>query len=158
MQTDKDVMQLMAEGNQNRTVGSTSMNAQSSRSHSILELSVHVHGHSNVMGVQLRGTLHLTDLAGSERVGRSMANATGERLEEAQAICINLSLSALGNVIEALQKNSKQARFEQLVRSRCSCHLAAASAECAASALTSADHAYIWASCSSSSQPMANRE
>jgi len=67
-------MQLMSEGNQNRTVGSTSMNAQSSRSHSIL--SVHVHGHSNVMGVQLRGTLHLIDLAGSERYSSASADPT----------------------------------------------------------------------------------
>jgi len=80
-QTEEDVMQLMCEGNQNRTGGSTSMNAQSSRSHSIL--SVHVHGHSNVMGVQLRGTLHLIGLAGSECVGRS--NATGDAKESRHA-------------------------------------------------------------------------
>ena len=105
VESEEDVLSLMAEGNKNRTVGSTSMNAHSSRSHSIL--SVQVHGHSNVMGVQLKGTLHLIDLAGSERVGRS--NATGDRLKEAQAI--NLSLSALGNCIEALQKKQSHVPF-----------------------------------------------
>lgn len=105
VESEDDVINLMNEGNKNRTVGSTSMNAHSSRSHSIL--SVEVHGHSNVMGVQLKGTLHLIDLAGSERVGRS--NATGDRLKEAQAI--NLSLSALGNCIEALQKKQSHVPF-----------------------------------------------
>ena len=59
VESEADVLQLVAEGSKNRTVASTSMNAGSSRSHSIL--SVQVHGHSSVMGVQLRGTLHLID-------------------------------------------------------------------------------------------------
>lgn len=44
------------------------------------------------------GKLNLVDLAGSER--QSKTNATGDRLKEATKI--NLSLSALGNVISAL--------------------------------------------------------
>lgn len=45
-----------------------------------------------------RGCLHLIDLAGSERVGRS--GAEGQQLLEAQHI--NRSLSALGGVMAAL--------------------------------------------------------
>ncbi len=44
------------------------------------------------------GKLNLVDLAGSER--QSKTNVTGEGLKEATRI--NLSLSALGNVISAL--------------------------------------------------------
>ena len=44
------------------------------------------------------GKLNLVDLAGSER--QSKTHATGERLKEAKKI--NLSLSALSNVISAL--------------------------------------------------------
>ena len=47
------------------------------------------------------GKLNLVDLAGSER--QSKTGATGERLKEATKI--NLSLSALGNVISALVIN-----------------------------------------------------
>ena len=45
------------------------------------------------------GKLNLVDLAGSER--QSKTHATGARLKE-EATQINLSLSALGNVIKAL--------------------------------------------------------
>jgi hypothetical protein len=115
VETQEDVLKLMEEGNKNRSVGSTSMNSNSSRSHSLL--SVSVHGHSHVTGMVYLGKLHLIDLAGSERIGRSQA--TGERLKEAQAI--NLSLSALGNCVEAIQKkqshipyrNSKLTRILQ---------------------------------------------
>ncbi|KAK4748648.1 hypothetical protein SAY87_015234 [Trapa incisa] len=98
--TTADVLELMSIGLTNRAVGATALNERSSRSHSIL--TVHVRGTDSETNAILRGSLHLIDLAGSERVDRS--EATGDRLREAQHI--NKSLSALGDVIFALaQKN-----------------------------------------------------
>jgi len=90
------VLDVLAEGGKNRAVGKTSMNNESSRSHSILQLTV-----SQVEGTTTKaGKLYLVDLAGSERASRS--EAEGKRLNEAKYI--NKSLSALGNVINALTK------------------------------------------------------
>lgn len=50
-----------------------------------------------------KGKLNLVDLAGSERANKT--GATGERMKEATKI--NLSLSALGNVISALVDGGK---------------------------------------------------
>ncbi|BAB11107.1 kinesin-like protein [Arabidopsis thaliana] len=96
VRSTEDVLELMNIGLMNRTVGATTLNEKSSRSHSVL--SVHVRGVDVKTESVLRGSLHLVDLAGSERVGRS--EVTGERLKEAQHI--NKSLSALGDVIFAL--------------------------------------------------------
>ncbi|CAH8277774.1 unnamed protein product [Arabidopsis lyrata] len=96
VKSTEDVLELMNIGLMNRTVGATTLNEKSSRSHSVL--SVHVRGVDVKTESVLRGSLHLVDLAGSERVGRS--EVTGERLKEAQYI--KKSLSALGDVIFAL--------------------------------------------------------
>lgn len=85
-----DVLHVMAVGQANRASAETKMNERSSRSHSVLTVSVD--GVHRLTGEATHGCLHLIDLAGSERVLKS--EAVGERLEEAKHI--NKSLSALG--------------------------------------------------------------
>lgn len=90
---------LMAFGNKNRSVGATLMNERSSRSHSIFTVTVEASEIDEKGNQHIRaGKLHLVDLAGSER--QTKTGASGDRLKEASKI--NLSLSALGNVISAL--------------------------------------------------------
>ncbi|XP_064634269.1 osmotic avoidance abnormal protein 3-like isoform X2 [Lineus longissimus] len=90
---------LMERGWKNRSTGATLMNADSSRSHSIFTINLEMCRADETGEEHIRaGKLNLVDLAGSER--QSKTGATGDRLKEATKI--NLSLSALGNVISAL--------------------------------------------------------
>ncbi len=95
----EQISKLMDQGMSNRSVGSTLMNADSSRSHSIFTVEVET-SEPNEAGDETikQGVLNLVDLAGSERQGKT--GATGQRLKEGAKI--NLSLSALGNVISSL--------------------------------------------------------
>lgn len=93
-----EIDHVMQAGKKNRSVGATLMNATSSRSHSIFTIVVEC-CETTERGEHIRvGKLNLVDLAGSERQDKT--GATGDRLKEATRI--NLSLSALGNVISAL--------------------------------------------------------
>ena len=96
------------------------MNKDSSRSHSIFTIVTEMCSRSEIDGKEhiRAGKLNLVDLAGSERQSKTrqlkkktssffsdyrkriVSEAEGERLREATRI--NLSLSALGNVISAL--------------------------------------------------------
>ncbi|KAK5872049.1 hypothetical protein PBY51_012783 [Eleginops maclovinus] len=90
---------IIVQGWGNRAVGFTLMNKDSSRSHSIFTIHLEICNTDAEGQDHLRaGKLNLVDLAGSER--QSKTGSTGERLREATKI--NLSLSALGNVISAL--------------------------------------------------------
>ncbi|XP_058028417.1 kinesin-like protein KIF17 [Ahaetulla prasina] len=90
---------IMETGWKNRAVGYTLMNKDSSRSHSIFTINMEIYVVDERGQDHLRASkLNLVDLAGSER--QSKTGAVGERLKEATKI--NLSLSALGNVISAL--------------------------------------------------------
>ncbi|KAK7940425.1 hypothetical protein WMY93_003751 [Mugilogobius chulae] len=86
-------------GDQSRSVGFTNMNERSSRSHAIFLITVECSelGPDGEDHIRV-GKLNMVDLAGSER--QSKTGAKGKRLKEAAKI--NLSLSALGNVISAL--------------------------------------------------------
>ena len=100
----REVNELIQAGDKNRTVGATKMNAGSSRSHSIFTLKVRqresIEGSEKPL--ETFAKINLVDLAGSERAART--GAAGSRLKEGANI--NKSLSALGNVISALAKNS----------------------------------------------------
>lgn len=100
---ESGVTQILSQGNRVRRVAETSMNTRSSRSHSCFTLRIEqktlVAGGSGGETV-LRAKLNLVDLAGSERPDTA---AGGQLLKEGAAI--NKSLSALGNVINALSKS-----------------------------------------------------
>lgn len=89
---------LMGVAARSRSVASTKMNSQSSRSHSVFML--HLNGYNDDTGAIVNGALNLCDLAGSERLDRSGAGADAQRLRETQSI--NKSLSCLGDVFNAL--------------------------------------------------------
>ncbi|XP_077555806.1 uncharacterized protein LOC144170109 [Haemaphysalis longicornis] len=80
----------------NRRVACTRMNVQSSRSHFVA--TVLVTSTNRLNGAVLRGKLSLVDLAGSERLDKS--GLEGQHIKETNSI--NKSLSALGDVIQAL--------------------------------------------------------
>eukprot|EP01056_Protomagalhaensia_sp_Gyna25_P006122 Protomagalhaensia_sp_Gyna_25__6121@NODE_995_length_2317_cov_16_268218_g793_i0_p1_GENE_NODE_995_length_2317_cov_16_268218_g793_i0NODE_995_length_2317_cov_16_268218_g793_i0_p1_ORF_typecomplete_len428_score49_21Kinesin/PF00225_23/5e47CENPF_N/PF10481_9/0_0015HOOK/PF05622_12/0_0036HAUSaugmin3/PF14932_6/0_034FlaC_arch/PF05377_11/0_097UPF0242/PF06785_11/0_4_NODE_995_length_2317_cov_16_268218_g793_i01691452 len=86
----------MLAGQQRRTVGETALNANSSRSHSVLCLTLTVD--DLLRGIRQKSSLFFVDLAGSERVAKSRCE--GVKFEEGKNI--NQSLTVLGIVINAL--------------------------------------------------------
>jgi hypothetical protein len=99
------LLKAIDDGMSIRHVAATQMNAHSSRSHLIFIIIVET---TNKASKQVStGKLTLCDLAGSERVKKS--EASGEQMKEAQSI--NKSLSALGDVIEALTKQQKHVPY-----------------------------------------------
>ena len=94
---DRDgIINAIETGKSYRASAATLMNAESSRSHSILSILVNQHNSST--GRQRKGKIFLVDLAGSEKISKT--GAQGLRLEEAKNI--NKSLTALGMVINGL--------------------------------------------------------
>lgn len=68
---DIEVYDIMKIGNDNRAIGVTDMNSQSSRSHSIFIMTVQQRNNSDFS--TKTGKLYLVDLAGSEKVGKTGA-------------------------------------------------------------------------------------
>ncbi|XP_042328737.1 kinesin-like protein KIF3C [Sceloporus undulatus] len=106
----REIEHVRRRGNLARAIGATQLNQRSSRSHAIFLVTVECSQAGPDGQEHIRvGKLHLVDLAGSERQGkassagpRGPANAPDQRQPHRQASKINLSLSALGNVISAL--------------------------------------------------------
>ena len=98
IECEYDAYKLFLDGTKNRTVAETSMNRESSRSHSVFTIYLQSR-YSNGESTDIRESkFNLVDLAGSER--QSMTATVGVRLKEAGNI--NKSLMSLGQVINAL--------------------------------------------------------
>merc|ERR1712187_1035141 len=91
-------------GQRNRTVAATDMNEHSSRSHLLLQ----IHGAMTTPDDKhISSCITLVDLAGCEKLAKS--GVEGQRAKE--AIAINKSLSALGDVINARATKSGHTPF-----------------------------------------------
>ena len=105
---------LIRRGLQNRMIRSTEMNAESSRSHTILQLFIQVEDHDdNGITMLKKSVLSMVDLAGSEKWHPSLsvsggANADQYEHDQKQLIIqkemtnINNSLHVLGTCVSAL--------------------------------------------------------
>lgn len=105
VQDVNEIISCIHRGNENRTVRSTNMNQESSRSHAIFHISVHQKETNKKTGtvVECHSTCKLVDLAGSERLGNSAAD--GKVRQEGTSI--NKSLSTLGRVISLLAESDR---------------------------------------------------
>lgn len=116
-QTVEEVMDMILQGNQNRTMSPTEANATSSRSHAVLQINVTQRSRTAELSeAHTFATFSMIDLAGSERAAATKNR--GSRLMEGANI--NKSLLALGNCINALcdprQKNHVPYRDSKLTR------------------------------------------
>ncbi|XP_012285273.1 kinesin-like protein Klp61F [Orussus abietinus] len=105
-----EVYKILEKGSEKRQTAATLMNAQSSRSHTVFSITVHIK-ENTVDGEELlkTGKLNLVDLAGSENVGRS--GAVDRRAREAGNI--NQSLLTLGRVITALVERAPHIPYRE---------------------------------------------
>jgi kinesin family protein 18/19 len=113
----QEVMDMIVQGNEYRTVSPTAANAVSSRSHAVLQINIaQKDRNAAVNEPHTMATLSIIDLAGSERA--SATKNRGERLLEGANI--NKSLLALGGCINALcdprKKNHVPYRNSKLTR------------------------------------------
>lgn len=107
-ESPKQLMELLQRGEHNRSYGSTAMNSDSSRSHTIYRLGIEVKtlvDDENASAGSIRSSfLNLVDLAGSER--QKTTGTSGKQLKEGANI--NKSLLALGACINKLGESSKK--------------------------------------------------
>ncbi|XP_015428672.1 PREDICTED: bipolar kinesin KRP-130-like [Dufourea novaeangliae] len=105
-----EVYRILQQGLERRQTAATLMNAQSSRSHTVFSITVHMKEFT-IDGEEVlkTGKLNLVDLAGSENVGRS--GAVDRRAREAGNV--NQSLLTLGRVITALVERAPHIPYRE---------------------------------------------
>ena len=107
----EDIYEVLNKGDMNRSTAKTAMNNTSSRSHAIMMVTImqpDVSHSSSNQEIYKESTLTLVDLAGSERYSATIG-LHYQRSEEGKAI--NLSLSALGNCMNALAEAKQHVPF-----------------------------------------------
>ena len=104
-----DVISLLVRGNACRTVSSTKMNTDSSRSHAIFVIKIEQK--DNLTGISKTSQLQMIDMAGSELGGKNQAVAgtVGTAIHQ-EARMINKSLSALNAVVKTINSNQQASK------------------------------------------------
>ncbi|XP_050680561.1 kinesin-like protein Klp61F [Leptidea sinapis] len=98
-----EVYKIMSQGQERKKVASTLMNSQSSRSHTVFTIVVHMKDNSSEGEELVRiGKLNLVDLAGSENISKAGSDNPAKRERARECVNINQSLLTLGRVITAL--------------------------------------------------------
>ncbi|KAL1558091.1 Kinesin-like protein KIN-5D [Salvia divinorum] len=101
--TANEIYKILEKGSAKRKTAETLLNKQSSRSHSIFSITIHIKECTPEGEEMIKcGKLNLVDLAGSENISRSGAREGRAR----EAGEINKSLLTLGRVINALVEHS----------------------------------------------------
>ncbi|KAJ9188929.1 hypothetical protein P3X46_000279 [Hevea brasiliensis] len=101
--TANEIYKFLEKGSAKRRTAETLLNKQSSRSHSIFSITIHIKECTSEGEEMIKcGKLNLVDLAGSENISRSGAREGRAR----EAGEINKSLLTLGRVINALVEHS----------------------------------------------------
>jgi hypothetical protein len=123
IENEHDLLSLLWEGARHRAVAATNMNEHSSRSHTILQVTIERRPREGVdlsklptgreeLARVLRAKLNLVDLAGSETMKHhTMARKQFTNQRIAELTSINQSLSSLGNCIRALEKGAKHVPY-----------------------------------------------
>ena len=117
---ESDVCGLLARGNACRTMSSTEMNTDSSRSHAIFIMKIEQKERTS--GKVTKSVLHMVDLAGSEMAASQNSAAqrspSGGSAVQVEAKMVNKSLSALGNIVRAQLENQRGAKHSVAALSR----------------------------------------
>lgn len=104
VENEEAALNMLFEGETNRSIAEHEMNQSSTRSHCIFTLYVESRSRVESSEKVIFSKLNLVDLAGSERVGKT--GSVGKILEEARYI--NRSLSFLEQVVLALASKSRE--------------------------------------------------
>lgn len=106
-----ELISAVERGQKNRSTSATQCNQHSSRSHSIISLNIvtGIMNHGKSKSSTIKSQFTLVDLAGSERQAKTGARVHSDQMKEAQNI--NKSLSALGEVMQALSRKDSHVPF-----------------------------------------------
>lgn len=105
-----EIYRILKKGSEKRQTAATMLNSNSSRSHTVFSITIHMKENTS-SGEELLKTakLNLVDLAGSEHAGRS--GIVDKRAREARSI--NQSLLTLGRVITALVEKAPHIPYRE---------------------------------------------
>ncbi|CAJ0911064.1 10078_t:CDS:2, partial [Entrophospora sp. SA101] len=104
-----NVKTVLESATKHRSVASTKMNNNSSRSHSIFM--IHIEGLNLITNETRSGSLNLIDLAGSEKI--STYDSTGDL--QTETIYINKSLSSLKTVIQNIKESTSHINYRDSI-------------------------------------------